>query len=95
MYVEAHNPEAHNLVVNAAQPTAYPAPMPYAQDYPKSAYYDQQAAHQTHAYAGAGYAAQPFAPQSYGQGQQGQTQQFHQGQQQGYEMTPKNVGAAV
>ncbi|KAK4154123.1 hypothetical protein C8A00DRAFT_43100 [Chaetomidium leptoderma] len=58
-YVQANNPEVHNLVAN----TGYPAPAPhtthpeqsYAQDYPKTAYYDQQAVAQAQAYGGQGY----------------------------------------
>lgn len=54
----------HNLVTNTGYPSAEPThpQQSYAQDYPKSAYYDQQAAAEAQAYGGQGYAAPAPSP---------------------------------
>lgn len=82
-YVQANNPEVHNLVANTGYPGggSYPQQQSYAashQDYPKTAYYDQQQASQAASYAGQGY--EPYRQEQTGLGQQ-----------QGYEMHARSA----
>jgi hypothetical protein len=104
-YVQANNPEVHNLVADTGYPAVSNIPAPPKQKYGQDstdnvAYYDQQAIAQTNAYNGQSY---PSTPAPYGE----QTfspaptydsrplaaspVQAHEPQQQGYEMHQRSA----